>query len=136
MGLGDHPKTYLLKALCCESTPSWLKVVGWSSRVCWCEQSGMLVASEIILSSPGTGGTPYSHFPLPKSHVPCPKSRVPSPSPKSQSQVSVPSRLTITCGVEKTPYFYLYFPFLSPKEHFNENPTFLGETLQNHKKGP
>ena len=29
MGLGDHPKTFLLKALCCRATPSWLKVVGW-----------------------------------------------------------------------------------------------------------
>ena len=48
MGRGDHPKTFLLKALCCQSTPSWLKVVGWSSRVCWCEQSGMLVAHVLV----------------------------------------------------------------------------------------
>ena len=45
-------------------------------------------------------------------------------------------RKEITCSVEKTPYFYLYFTFLSPKEHLNENPTFLGETLQKHEKGP
>ena len=45
-------------------------------------------------------------------------------------------RKGITCSVEKTPYFYLYFTFLSPKEDFNENPTFLGETLQKHEKGP
>ena len=29
MGLGDHPKTFLLKALCCQAAPSWLKVGGW-----------------------------------------------------------------------------------------------------------
>ena len=57
MGKGDHPKTFLLKALYCQSTPSWLKVWGW-------------VALGIILSSPGTGGTLYSHFPGPKSQVP------------------------------------------------------------------
>ena len=28
MGLGDHPETFLLKALFCWSTPSWLKVMG------------------------------------------------------------------------------------------------------------
>ena len=28
MGLGDHPKTFLLKALFRQSTPSWLKVGG------------------------------------------------------------------------------------------------------------
>ena len=27
MGLGDHPETYLLKALFCQRSPSWLKVV-------------------------------------------------------------------------------------------------------------
>ena len=29
MGRGDHPKTFLLKALCCQITPSWLKVMWW-----------------------------------------------------------------------------------------------------------
>ena len=29
MGQGDHTETFLLKALCCQSTPSWLKVMGW-----------------------------------------------------------------------------------------------------------
>ena len=29
MGKGDHPNTFLLKALCCQSAPSWLKVRGW-----------------------------------------------------------------------------------------------------------
>ena len=54
VGRGDHPKTFLLKALFCQSTPSWLKVRGgWSSRVCWCEQSGMLVAHVIFVSAQG-----------------------------------------------------------------------------------
>ena len=52
LGRGDHPETFLLKALFCQSTPSWLKVRGgWSSRVCWCEQSGMLVAHVILVSA-------------------------------------------------------------------------------------
>ena len=45
-------------------------------------------------------------------------------------------RKGFTSSVEKTPYFYLYFTFLSTKEHLNENPSFLGETLQKHEKGP
>ena len=28
MGLGDHPETFLLKALCSQPPPSWSKVVG------------------------------------------------------------------------------------------------------------
>ena len=28
LGRGDHPETFLLKALFCQSTPSWLKVMG------------------------------------------------------------------------------------------------------------
>ena len=28
MGRGDHPETFLLKALCCHIPPSWLKVGG------------------------------------------------------------------------------------------------------------
>ena len=62
---------------------------------------GWVVAHEILLSSPGTGGTFYSLFsilfqgprsqvPSPKSQVPSPKSQVPSPSPSPS-----PSRLTI-----------------------------------------
>ena len=43
-GLRDHPETFLQKALCCQAAPSWLKVVGW-----------VVVACEILLSSPGTG---------------------------------------------------------------------------------
>ena len=33
MGLGDHPETFLLKALCCQSAPSWVKVGGWWGAV-------------------------------------------------------------------------------------------------------
>ena len=47
MGLGDHPKTFLLKALCCQATPSWLKVGGW-----WW---WWMVAHEILLSALGLG---------------------------------------------------------------------------------
>ena len=61
---------------CCQNTPSWLKVVGW-----W-----WWVACEIILSSPGTGGTLYfySHFPFPipiSNTIPIPIPPSPSPSP-------------------------------------------------------
>ena len=42
-------------------------------------------------------------------------------------------RQDITCSVEKTPYFYLYFTFLSPQKH--SQPTCLRETLQKHEKG-
>ena len=64
MGLGDHPKTFLLKALCCQSAPSPLKVVGGGGG------GGGWVAPGILLSSPGTEGTLYSHFPFPRSQVP------------------------------------------------------------------
>ena len=59
-GSRDHSETFLLLALFYQSTPSWIKVMGgwW-----W-------VACEILLSSPGTGGTLYSHFPGPRSQVP------------------------------------------------------------------
>ena len=35
MGRGDHPKTFLLEAFFCKSTPSWLKVTGWAVVVGW-----------------------------------------------------------------------------------------------------
>ena len=57
MGLGDHPETFLLKALCCQIAPSWVKVMGW------------VVAPDILLSSPGTGGILYSQL---YSQVPVP----------------------------------------------------------------
>ena len=93
MGLGDHPKTFLLKALCCKSAPSWLKVVGgwW-----W-------VANEILLSSPGTGGSFESRFSILGSRFSIldsiPKSQVPSPKSQSQSLDNCPSQLNrITCN--------------------------------------
>ena len=46
MGLGDHPKTFLLKALCCQSPPSPLKVRGGG---------GGWVAPGILLSALGLG---------------------------------------------------------------------------------
>ena len=73
MGQGDHPKTFQLKALCCQDTPSWLKVVG-GRRWRW------VVANEILLSALGLGVLSILYF-LFYSQVP-----VPSPSP---------SRLTI-----------------------------------------
>ena len=45
VGRGDHPETFLQKALFSHRAPSWLKVRGW-----W-----VVVAPGIILSSPGTG---------------------------------------------------------------------------------
>ncbi len=45
MGLGDHPETFLPKALFCKSTPSWLKVMGgwwwwWPVRL-YCHLLGL-----------------------------------------------------------------------------------------------
>ena len=41
MGFGDHPKTFLLKALCCQPPPSALKVMGgggwWWPRAFYCQ---------------------------------------------------------------------------------------------------
>ena len=76
MGKGDHPKTFLLKALCCQSAPSWVRVVGW-----W-----WWVAHEIILSSPGSGVTFQFLFPIP------------NPSPMSQSL----DNTDITCYILNT----------------------------------
>ena len=44
MGLGDHPETFLLKALCSQGSPSWVKVIG-----------GWVVAPGILLSALGLG---------------------------------------------------------------------------------
>ena len=49
IGKGDYPKTFLLKALFSQSTPSWLKVGGW-----WWWVGG---GPGIMLSSPD--GTIY-----------------------------------------------------------------------------
>ena len=46
MGLGEHPETYLLKALCCQTSPSWLKVMGgWWPRALYCHLLGLGVLS-------------------------------------------------------------------------------------------
>ena len=50
MGLGENPKTFLLKALFCQRTPSWLKVGG---RVAPGIDSGMLVHAARILDNLG-----------------------------------------------------------------------------------
>ena len=70
------------RSACCQGTPSWLKVGWW-----W-----WVVACEIILSSPGTGGTfyfpfPFSHFPFP---IPIPNSQFPIPIPISSPQSPIP----------------------------------------------
>ena len=46
MGQGDHTKTFLLEALCCQSAPSWLKVRGgwWPVRF-YCHLLGLGVFS-------------------------------------------------------------------------------------------
>ena len=82
MGLGDHPKTFLLKALFRQSTPSWLKVMG----------GGGWVACEILLSALGLGVVSILDslfsilYSIPRSQVPGPGSQVPSPKSQSQSQ--------------------------------------------------
>ena len=44
MGLGDHPETFLLKALCCQSAPSWLKVIGgWSGPCDYCVSQVLII---------------------------------------------------------------------------------------------
>ena len=54
MSQGGHSEQLLFFALFYQSTPSCLKVIGgMSSRVCWCEQSGMLVAHVILVSALG-----------------------------------------------------------------------------------
>ena len=96
MGLGDHPKTYLLKALCCESTPSWLKVVWWWwwwwPRALYCHLLGLGIGELSIFHS----HFPISIFPFP---FPIPNSPSPSqspvPNPRPRPSPS-PSRLTIS----------------------------------------
>ena len=55
MGLGDHPETFLLKALCCQITPSWLKVMGggwwWGPPGLYCHLLGLGIHS-IPISHP------------------------------------------------------------------------------------
>ena len=68
MGLGDHPETFLLKALCCQSAPSWVKVGGWVVG------GGWVVAHEILLSALGLGVVSILYF-LFYSQVPGPRSQ-------------------------------------------------------------
>ena len=84
MGRGDYPKTFLLKALFCQSTPSWLKVVGGGGGgpghftvISWYWAYFLFFI-------------PRSHFPFCRSQVPIPRSQV---LPKFQ--VPSPSCLTI-----------------------------------------
>ena len=63
MGLGDHPETFLQKALCCQPPPSALKVMGGGGG-----GGGWVVACEILLSALGLGSLDsrfsifYSYF--------------------------------------------------------------------------
>ena len=41
MGRGDHPKSFLLKALCCQISPSRLKVLGWWPWALYCHLLGL-----------------------------------------------------------------------------------------------
>ena len=82
MGRGDHPETYLLKALCCQSAPSWLKVRWWvGGGWPWGLYCHLLELGVGVLS------ISHSHFPIPNSQFP---SLVPNPRPRPS-----PSRLTI-----------------------------------------
>ena len=47
MGIGDHSETVLLLALFDQSTPSWIKVIGW------CGGGGGVVAHVILVSALG-----------------------------------------------------------------------------------
>ena len=47
MGLGDHPKTFLLKALCCQPPPWWLKVRRWHSQVYICLVQSAICKGEV-----------------------------------------------------------------------------------------
>ena len=60
MGIGDHPKTFLVRALFCQSTPSWLKDMGgnvqaamwwWPVRL-YCQLLGLGVPIPIPIPSP------------------------------------------------------------------------------------
>ena len=72
MGLGDHPKTSLLKALFRQSTPSWLKVRGgggwwWWPRAFYCHLLGLGVVSILDSRFLVLDSIPGSQVPGPKS---------------------------------------------------------------------
>ena len=76
---------------------------------------GWVMACEILLSSPGTGGTLYS---IPRSQVPGPESQVPSPSP---------SRLTIVIRACEKNNFEMVFAFVQYGYKLESNK----ETIEN-----
>ena len=74
MGLGDHPKTFLQKALFRQSTPSWLKVMGGGGGggprdFTVCSGTGGSFDSRFLILGSGFSIL----FPGPKSQVPSPK---------------------------------------------------------------
>ena len=108
MGLGDHPETFLLKALCCQSAPSSPKVVGWwvgggwvmrfycqhwdcfDSRFSIFDSQSQVPVPVPVTPSPlkvggGWVGGP-GHFTVSTGTVSILVSRFSIPSPKSQSQ--------------------------------------------------
>ena len=92
MDRGDHPKTFLLKALSCQGSPSWLKVRGWV--VGWVGGGGpcdytVISWDRVYFLFPIS----ISPFPIPHPPSPIPSPRYPGPSP--QSPVPCPSPLTI-----------------------------------------
>ena len=83
MGQGDHPKTFLLKALCWQVTPSWLKVMGGN------EQAAMWWVSRQLCG----GGWPVRFYcqhwdnSLISIFFSIPRSQVPVPVAWQQSQM-------------------------------------------------
>ncbi len=100
MGRGDHLQTFLLKALFCESTPSWLKVVWWVGGpghytvISW--DWGYFLFPFTIPNS-------HPHYPhhLHHPHHPHPQSPIPVHNPRPSPS---PSRLTISESIICTPY--------------------------------
>ncbi len=91
MGRGDHPETFLLKALCCQITASWLKVRGggggWWPRALYCHLLGLGIGVLSISLFPIS----IFPFPIPNSHLQFP-SPVPNPCPQSQAQAQAQSQ--------------------------------------------
>ena len=78
----------------------------------------VVVAHEILLSSPGTGGTPYSHFPGPISHF---------LGPKSQSQ-SLDKKESFFC-------FGLLFSYLTLPSEVSNQSNFLSHIATTSERG-
>ena len=88
MCLGDHPKTFLQKTLCCQTPPWCLKVGGW---VVVKRAGGYVVMCRRLC-----GGGP-GHYTVSTGTVSILDSRFPVPCPS-------PSRLTITTVIYKSKY--------------------------------